>query len=446
MDGDYIHTRPRGNPRRINFEDTVTSILAAKLDWAVRPDGWLHLVEDGIDLMQSPMGMLLGLVFVPGYWLCPPSRRTLYLACMSVVVALVTLGQAYTLTFMTLVALSWWIVCRFATPRRQWWGATLLAAMLAAWLAVPQPPWLPHLEPLRFHYLHWAGVAYLYLRTYHVLADVTYQRYPRPRWDEFVAYLLFLPTMRMGPIQRFTDFHTQLHNERRRHIHVLPAAGRVLTAVVRLWVMALLLDTFPPEIRLKVPHTLSDWSFIAHLYAAPFPFYLWLSAYTDLSIAFGYLMGFRLPDNFSYCWGALSIDDFWRRWHITLGSWLHDYLFLPMIRRRWHFFWAFVLTFCFCGLWHGTYLSYLLWGFTQGAGMGVRRLWHEHWRRRAKRNAPLYAWLKRHRLVQSRINQGLSWFVNFHFLIVTMNIFLFESHPWSPLIHRVLALLPGVGG
>jgi D-alanyl-lipoteichoic acid acyltransferase DltB (MBOAT superfamily) len=418
----------------------VTSILAAKLDWAIRSDGWLHLVEDGIDLVQGPMGMLLGLLFVPGYWFCPPSRRTLYLVCMSLAVALMTLGHIFTLTFTVLVGLSWWIVRTFAVPGKRWWGTAMLSAMLCGWLVVPQPPWLPHLEPLRFHYLHWAGVAYLYLRTYHVLADVANRRYARPRWDEFVAYLLFLPTMRMGPIQRFTDFQSQLHEDPRRNLHWLPAGGRVLTAGVRLWAMMFLLETFPPEIRLDEPQTLSDGKLIVHLYAAPFPFYLWLSAYTDLSIAYGYVMGFRLPDNFNYPWGALSIDDFWRRWHITLGSWLHGYLFLPMIRLRWHFFWAFVLTFCFCGLWHGTYVSYLLWGFSQGVGMGIRRFWHEYWRRRAQQNSPLYAWLSRHHLVQSRFNRGISWFVNFHFLIVTMNIFLFESHPWSPLLHRVLAL------
>ncbi len=421
-------------------------MLAATLSWEMLPDGWLHWVEGDIDLMQGPMGMILGLVFVPGYWLCPPKSRRLYLIGTSLVLALVTLGPAYALTFAAMVLFSGEIVQHLAKPGRRWIGTLLLAMGLFGWLMVPQPPWLPEATPLYFHYLHWAGIAYVFLRTYHVLADVAGGRYSVPSRLDFLAYLLFLPTMRMGPIQRFPEFTDQLHRRPLEHARFLAAGGRVLTAGLRLWAMAFLLETFPPETRLDHPDRIPALSLIVQLYAAPFPFFFWLSAYTDLSIAMGYLMGYRLPDNFNYCWSAPSIDVFWRRWHITLGSWLHDYLFLPLIRKRMHYFAAFVLTFLFCGVWHGTYLSYIVWGLSQGVGMGVRRMWHEHWRRQGKQKTRLYQFLRRYGLVQSRGNRFISWLVNFHYQILTMNIFLFEYHEWWPLTRRVLEVMGLIGG
>jgi hypothetical protein len=74
-------------------------------------------------------------------------------------------------------------------------------------IIVPQPPWLPPMKNQLYFYLHGAGLAYLYVRTIHVLVDVSKKQLAMPKCGDFLAYLLFAPTLRMGPIYRFPDFN-----------------------------------------------------------------------------------------------------------------------------------------------------------------------------------------------------------------------------------------------
>ena len=102
--------------------------------------------------------------------------------------------------------------------------------------------------------------------------------------------------------------------------------------------------------------------------------YLDFSGYSDMAIGYAHMMGIRLPENFNWPYIARSIDEFWRRWHIWLSSWIRDYVYIPLggsrhgpARRIINGLVAFTI----CGLWHGAAWNFALWGLYHGIGLAV---------------------------------------------------------------------------
>ena len=416
-------------------------ILGAAVQWGLWADGCIRLMEGGHNLARGPLGILLYLVFAPGYWLVPARHRATYLWSTSLLTVLVSLGPAYALMLTALLALSLTIVRLCGHPGRVALGGAILAAVYLALILYPQPPFLPAVrEPLYF-YLHWAGIGYLFLRSYHLLIDSAKGLITSTSVGEFLAYLLFAPTLRMGPIYRFGDFAAQMHEGATRYRNFPAAAGRLITGAIRLAIMGVLVDKLPMEKLFDEPASLSTPMLILHIYAAPMAIYFWISAYIDWSIAVGYVLGFRVPDNFNYPWRSTSIAEFWRRWHITLGLWIRDYLYIPLGGNRRHVFFNYTVAFLFVGLWHGTYPSYALWGLSQGVGLAVRRMWSQTWKQSQENATPLYRRLEKLKLVNSPLNAALSWLLTFNYQIVTISIFLDEKHTWWLLGRHLLKIV-----
>ncbi|OYU72827.1 MAG: membrane-bound O-acyltransferase family protein, partial [Alphaproteobacteria bacterium PA3] len=114
------------------------------------------------------------------------------------------------------------------------------------------------------------------------------------------------------------------------------------------------------------------WLFLAALAAR---ILLDFSGYTDIALGFSQMLGLRLPENFNYPYAATGLRDFWARWHISLSSWIRDYVYIPLggnrhgpVRR----FLNLVLAFALCGLWHGAAGHFILWGLWHGGGLVVQ--------------------------------------------------------------------------
>ncbi len=427
-------------------------VLASLVEFDFSPAGWIHLYQGGFDVLRGPIGVLLYLAFVPGYWLVPRSRRVAYLIATSLLLGLATVGPAYALLIAALPAVGLAVVRHLSRGRAYWAGAGLLTAGYA-WLMVwPQPGFLPPVhrlahgleitEPLHF-YLHWAGLGYLYLRTMHVLIEVRRGRMQPPPSGEWYAYLIFAPTLRMGPLYRFGKFREQLDNEFQPH-RDLPAAGlRIATGLVRLAILGVLVDKFPPEVLFNEPWKFSSPRYIAAVYLAPISFFLWMSGYMDLAVGVGRAMGFTVPENFNWPWRAVNVAEFWQRWHITLSEWLRDYVFTPLVRLGWHFFFAFTLTFLLCGLWHGPAWCYIIWGGAQGVALAVVRSWSQYWKRQARTHTPLFQTLQRWRLIESPLNTAASWLLLVHFEIITIMIGMDYDHAGRHTFARLWTMLTG---
>ncbi len=419
----------------------VPLMLGAAAEWALRPDGLIHLVQDGHDLPRGPLGALLYLLFVPFYWWIQPSSRTGYLIATSLVLAFLTLGPAYMAAVLGLSLLGLIVLKTCARPDRLAAGIALLSVVYVAWIVWPQPRWLPPVQHPLYFYLHWAGIGYIFLKSVHVLVEVAKGRLVRPAARDYIAYLLFAPTLRMGPIYRYPEFEAQLHDDPRRYRDLGAAAIRITVGLVRLGLMAVMLDNFPIAGLFEEPWTLPTARFLGTMYAAPLSIYLWISGYVDLSIGVGIAMGFRVPENFRYPWRSISLAEFWRRWHLTLGAWLRDYVYIPLGGSRRHVFFNYFVTFLFCGVWHGLYVSYVCWGISQGVGLGLGRLWNQYWTRQREAATPLYARLARWKLAGSPLTVAAAWLLTFHYQILTIVWFMDENHAGRRVFARLWEIL-----
>lgn len=206
---------------------------------------------------------------------------------------------------------------------------------------------------------------------------------------DFLLFVAYFPKLLSGPICRAKELLPQLAGPHPRGIADLSStATLILSGLFKKVVLATLIDT---HLVLKVfdaPENYSAPALWMGMFGYAFLLYWDFSGYTDLARGLSQLLGFKLPENFTYPYMASDISDFWRRWHITLSNWLRDYLFIPLggmhLTKRWS---AVVLTMVLAGLWHGAGWTYVLWGTFHGLMLffhhlfrsGIKRKWRGGW-------------------------------------------------------------------
>jgi len=185
---------------------------------------------------------------------------------------------------------------------------------------------------------------------------------------EYLLYLSFFPQLTAGPITRWGDFRSQL-SERPRQAETLALGLRRFflglgKKLILAGAAARAADpVFGADGSLSLP--LAWLGAVAYLLQIYFDF----SGYSDMAIGLGTMFGFRTPENFDYPYAAVSITDFWRRWHISLSLWFRDYLYIPLGgNRRGKARTALnkLVVFALCGLWHGGAWTFVLWGLWHG--------------------------------------------------------------------------------
>ena len=180
---------------------------------------------------------------------------------------------------------------------------------------------------------------------------------------DLAAYIAMFPQLIAGPIVRYTDVAAQLRT--RTHTRAGTAAGtrRFVLGLAKKILIANVLGQLVQQFQTaQDPDTLFHW-----LYAVGFmlQIYFDFSAYSDMAIGLGAIFGFRFSENFNYPYCSTSITEFWRRWHISLGSWFRDYVYIPLGGSRvgkWKLLRNLLLVWAATGLWHGAAWNFVLWG------------------------------------------------------------------------------------
>ena len=191
-------------------------------------------------------------------------------------------------------------------------------------------------------------------------------------------YIVFFPQLVSGPIVRSTVFLPQLETIRRLD----PAmAERAINLILVGYVYKLLLSDNIATVIDPVFQDPSLWDRTA-LWAANIGYYGQIyfdfAGYTNIAIGLSALFGYELPKNFDFPYGTTNITDFWRRWHISLSSWLRDYLFIPLGGSKGSFGFYFrniMITMVLGGLWHGASWNFVIWGTLHGIGLVVHKVW-----------------------------------------------------------------------
>jgi D-alanyl-lipoteichoic acid acyltransferase DltB (MBOAT superfamily) len=191
-------------------------------------------------------------------------------------------------------------------------------------------------------------------------------------------YLSFFPQLVAGPIVRATDLSPQI--DRRPDPRTIPAGEAfwlIAQGLVKKVVISSYLATNLVDPVFDVPGEHSRLDVLLAIYGYSVQIYADFSGYTDIAIGCALLLGFRFPQNFDAPFRAVSLQDFWRRWHISLSTWLRDYVYIPFGGNRGgraRTARNLALTMVLGGLWHGAAWTFLVWGAIHGVALIVERL------------------------------------------------------------------------
>ncbi len=206
---------------------------------------------------------------------------------------------------------------------------------------------------------------------------------------DFAVYLAFFPQLVAGPIVRGTELLPQFKGRRDpRRIDAARAFYLIAIGLAKKVVIADFLASSLVDAVFASPGRYGSLEILMAVYAYSVQIYADFSAYSDIAIGVALLLGFRFPDNFNAPYTAVSIQDFWRRWHMTLSRWLRDYLYIPLggdRGGRWLTRRNLMLTMLLGGLWHGAAWRFVIWGGLHGVWL----VWERY--QRETRTSPVAA-------------------------------------------------------
>ena len=221
------------------------------------------------------------------------------------------------------------------------------------------------------------GISFFTFQAISYVVDVYRGRAPLAKPIDTAVYLSFFPHLVAGPIVRATEFIPQLATPRSpRNIPAAPALFLIAGGLIKKVVLAdfLAVNLVDPVFGSPQAFGAVDTGVAILGYAAQI--YCDFSGYTDIAIGLAMLLGFWFPQNFDQPYRALSLQDFWHRWHMTLSRWLRDYLYIPLGGSRKgprRTYINLMVTMILGGLWHGAAWTFVIWGTLHGSGLAVER-------------------------------------------------------------------------
>ncbi len=335
------------------------------------------------ELLAGPFGLVAFLPLVPAVLLAGRWWPRAALIIGSLAWLLPTLRPTTTFVLLAGLAAGWsWLHMLAALRRRGvlnergvivlvWVGLHALAFPLW-WHA--HPGWYPS----RLAVLHNVGFAYFLLRF--VAWGMELAKDPRQptRFLDTVCWLLYPPCMRLGPVLLREKFLTRLDAWNPRQSPAwregakrfgLFLLGGLVVGLVGARILPANGDFFAQ------PQNYSSAELVRLCYLVPIQIYLLLWTYNQLALTIGHWLGLPVDNNFFRLPLATSVREFWHRWHITVGGWLRNYLYIPLGGSRRRATLNTILTFGYCGLWHGPSWSFLAWSLAQAGALLVQRGW-----------------------------------------------------------------------
>jgi len=220
------------------------------------------------------------------------------------------------------------------------------------------------------------GISFFAFEFVHYLFEVRRGGEPIRSPLRFLLFSIFFPSLVAGPIKRYQQYLPSLESAAAARHSPADTATGIFRVGVGFAKKVLVADQLTLYVDRWQPHFAEEslvgrWGILA---AIALRILFDFSGYSDIAIGVAQTLGIRLPENFNWPYLARNIQEFWQRWHMSLTSWLRDYVYIPLggSRHGWH---RRVLSgmaaFALCGLWHGPAWHYVLWGLYHGAGLAV---------------------------------------------------------------------------
>ncbi len=271
-------------------------------------------------------------------------------------------------------------------------------------------------------------------------------QYRRPNqapqsFEDVLLFVSFFPCIMAGPIMRGKCFFPQLAPHPTNARVVQEGFALILSGLFKKIIIASYLSEHIVHDVFLMPECYSSWAVLAAVYAYAVQIFCDFSGYSDMAIGIGRLLGYTLPENFHSPYLACNLQDFWRRWHITLSLWLRDYLYIPLGgSKRGNRSLNLIITMCLGGLWHGAHTRFLLWGLLHGLGLAIVHAFQQYKQQRnmAPKNLPH---------IPTPVVRIVAWLLTFHYVTLLWVFFRAEDMDRSLEIFRRIFLFgqPGDG-
>ena len=233
------------------------------------------------------------------------------------------------------------------------------------------------------------GISFLTFRVLSYVIDVYRGKLRTASLIDFAVYVSFFPYIMAGPIARAGEVLPQLVSPRDpRRIDTARAFFLIFAGLAKKMLLADYLATHIVNGVFTTPGQYTSLEVLFGIIGYSVQIYCDFSAYADIAIGISLLLGFQLPDNFNAPYTAVSVQDFWRRWHMTLSRWLRDYLYIPLggnRKGRTRTYMNIMVTMLLGGLWHGAGWPFVFWGGLHGASQVVEHRRVDRRRQRAQR-------------------------------------------------------------
>ncbi|HZV07059.1 MAG TPA: MBOAT family O-acyltransferase [Gemmataceae bacterium] len=284
------------------------------------------------------------------------------------------------------------------------------------------------------------GISFYTFEAINYTVDV-YRRQVRAERNpaHLLFFVLFFPHLIAGPIVRAKDFLPQIRRSKRWSWARFQLGGEYfLLGLLKKWIFADQLALYADPV-FAAPGdfgTLANW---LALLAFTLQVYCDISGYSDMALGTAHLLGYKLSMNFNMPYLATSVADYWRRDHISLSTWLRDYLFIPLggsRGSRWQVCRNFLITMTLGGLWHGASWNFVLWGFLHGVFLSVNRFFRVYCQARPSLES----------FLQSMLGTALR--MTLTFFCVYQGFVLFRAQTFAltqAMYHRLWVPVEGVG-
>ena len=202
---------------------------------------------------------------------------------------------------------------------------------------------------------------------------------PLKNFWNYQTYILLFPKLIAGPIVRYNDIADQITNREKNYKPDIKLSGFLIfcLGLAKKTILANTLGMQADAVFKLDPEQLNTAAAWTGALAYTFQIYFDFSGYSDMAIGLGKIIGFRFPENFNNPYTSSSITEFWRRWHITLGTWMKNYLYIPLggnKATKTKLYRNLIIVFLLSGLWHGASWNFVLWGAYHGLFLVIERL------------------------------------------------------------------------
>ena len=279
------------------------------------------------------------------------------------------------------------------------------------------------------HLLAFIGISYMSFKTIQIMLEISDGLIKEKiSIKDYLQFLLFFPTVSAGPIDRSRRFLKEI-NEVMPRKEYLELAGDGMYRVVLGLLYKVVLSTYVYQMLLTLNNTGTVVYSIKYMYLYTLYLFFDFAGYSLMAVGSSNILGIQTPMNFNKPFLSVDIKDFWTRWHITLSTWLRDFVFsrvlMQVIRKKWfknrlhNATYAYMVNMLVMGFWHGLSVSYIVYGFYHGilmAGFEVYQKKSNFYKKNKNKN-----WYKL-----------LSWFVTMN--LVMVGFFIFSGEPYKILL------------